>query len=290
MNGDRFRTISALALVLIVGAGPACRRPSAVAPRSITVKGSDTMVILGQTWAEAYMKKHPDVSISVQGGGSGTGIAAFITRRCDICQSSRKMSGKEVQQCKDRNIVSRATVLAMDGISIAVHRSNPVDSLTLNQLQDVYTGKLRNWKQAGGKDAPIVVLSRESSSGTYIYFQELVLKNQTYARTALLMPSTKAIQQEISNNPNAVGYGGVAYFKGKKNVKIIPISKGKGSPAVEPTDGNVISGRYPIARPLFLYTAGKPKGVIGDYIRFCLSPEGQKIVSQVGYVPIGKLR
>jgi len=290
MNRVRLGIMDALALVLIVGLGLAGSEPAEAAARSVILKGSDTMVILGQAWAEAYMKKRPNVDMSVQGGGSGTGIAAFINGKCDICQASRKMSGKEIQQCRDRNIVPTATVVAMDGISIAVHSSNPIDSLTLQQLKDIYTGKVRNWKQVGGKDAPIIVLSRESSSGTYVYFQELVLKSEKYAATALLMPSTKAIQQEIRNNPNAVGYGGVAYFKGVKNIKVVPVAKGKGLPAVEPTDENIIAKKYPISRPLFLYTAGKPRGLIGDYIKFCLSSEGQRIVQRVGYVAVGKLK
>lgn len=258
--------------------------PASAAGKSLIIKGSDTMVILGQAWAEAYMQKHPNVDISVQGGGSGTGIAALINNTLDICEASRPMSAAEISKARDRNIFPVATAVALDGISIAVNSSNPVHSLTLDQLKDIYTGKVKNWKEVGGKNAPIVVLSRESSSGTYVYFQEHVLENQKYANTVLLMPSTKAIQAEVTNNPNAIGYGGVAYFKEAKNVKLVFVANKRGGESIEPTDANVKSKKYPISRELFFYTSGKPKGQIADFVKFCLSPEGQQIVTEVGYV------
>ncbi|MHB1001587.1 MAG: PstS family phosphate ABC transporter substrate-binding protein [Armatimonadota bacterium] len=282
MIDKRIKSLAALGLTLVIGF--AINQGAQAASKSFTVKGSDTMVILGQEWAEAFMKKNPGVDISVQGGGSGTGIAALINGTTDICQASRAMKGKEISQCKDNNFIPKATIVALDGISIAVHKSNPIDSITEDQLKAIYTGKVTNWKQINGKNETIVVLSRENTSGTYVYFQEYVLDNSRYASTVLPLPSTKAIQQELSGNPNAIGYGGVAYFQNKKNIKIIPVSKMKGSPAIEPTDANIKSGKYPISRPLYVYTAGKPQGLAAKYVKFCLSPEGQVIVQKVGYV------
>jgi phosphate transport system substrate-binding protein len=260
--------------------------PVLKAANSIVIKGSDTMLMVGQGWAEAYQKKHTGVDISIQGGGSGTGISALINGTTDICQASRAMKGSEIEKCKQRNFVPVATTVALDGVAFAVNTANPVKSLNLDQLKGIYTGTITNWKQVGGADMPIVVLSRESSSGTYGFVQEFVLDHEKYRQDALLMPSTKAIQQEITNNPKAIGYGGEAYFKEKKNVKILPIAMKAGKEPVMPTDVNVRSSKYPVSRPLYLYTKGKPSGAIADYIKFCLSPEGQKIASELGYVSL----
>lgn len=284
MQLGKLRAVSALALSLGLGLGmhTAC----VAGGSSLTLKGSDTMVILGQAWAEAYMKSHEGSSISVQGGGSGTGISALINGMTDICESSRAMKDKEISQCKDRNFTPIAATVALDGISIAVSTSNPITSISEEQLKGIYTGRITNWRQVGGHDGQIVVLSRENTSGTYVYFQEHVLQNERYAPTVLTLPSTKAIQQEVTNNANAIGYGGVAYFHHKRNVKVIPVSKTKGSPAIEPTDANIKSGKYPISRPLYLYTAGRAKGLAADFIKFCLSPQGQETVERVGYVRV----
>lgn len=258
------------------------------AERSLTIKGSDTIVILAQAWAEAFMGKHKDVNISVQGGGSGTGISALINGTTDIANASRYMKKKEIDKCRQKNIVPTATAVALDGVSFAVNSANPVKSLSIDQLKGIYTGKITNWKQVGGNNAPIVVLSRENSSGTYAYVQERVNGGLNYSEKALMMPSTKAIQAEITNNKNAIGYGGEAYFKGKRNVKVLPIAAKSGQTAVYPTEDNIRSSKYPLSRPLLVYTAGRPSGLIADYINFCLSPEGQKIVEKVGYVAIKK--
>jgi phosphate transport system substrate-binding protein len=285
----KLKPILSLALAAGLGISLLSAAPTFAAGRSLTIKGSDTMVLAGQAWAEAFMAKYHGAEVSVQGGGSGTGIAALINGTCDICEASREMSLKEVQSCKERNFIPVKTTVALDGITIAVNSSNPVRSLTLAQLKGIFTGSIKNWKQVGGEDAPIVVLSRESSSGTYVYFKQNVLDNQNYAATALLMPSTKAIQQEVKHNPNAVGYGGVAYFKNQKGIKIVPVSKTKSSPAIEPTDDNVRSGRYPISRGLFFYTAGAPKGEIKTFVNFVLSTEGQELAEKKGYVSLKKM-
>jgi phosphate transport system substrate-binding protein len=253
---------------------------------SLVIKGSDTMVNLSQAWAEAYMKSHPGASISVTGGGSGVGIAAFLNGTCDIANASRPMSQREIDQAKQRNMVPKATTGALDGLAIAVNSSNSLDSITMPDLASIFTGKTTDWGKIGGRPGRIVVLSRESNSGTHVFFKEHVLNNAQYAASALFLPSTKAIQQELSNNQAAIGYGGEAYFKNKPNVKILPVATKKGAPAIYPSNENVSSHKYPISRGLFMYTAGAPKGLAADFIKFCLSPEGQQIVSQIGYVPL----
>ncbi len=252
--------------------------------QTITVKGSDTMVILGQAWAENYMKTQKTAKVSIQGGGSGTGIAALINGTTDICQSSREIKPQEIAKAKARNVTPFATKVALDGVSIAVHASNPVKQLTTEQLRGIYTGKITNWREVGGRNAPIVALSRESNSGTYVYFMDEVLKGDMFGRGVLLLPSTKAIQQELTSNRNAIGYGGLAFFEGKPNVKVLPISQ-NGKP-VFPSDANIRNGKYPLARPLYFYTAGRPSGAIAQFIRYVLSPAGQSVVAQTGYVAI----
>lgn len=268
-------------LLLTLGALLAAGKP-------IVIKGSDTMAMLGQGWAEAYLGSHPNSDISVQGGGSGTGITALINGACDICQASRAMKGTEIAKCKDRNFVPVATTVALDGIALAVNTDNPVTSLTLAQIKAIYTGRVTNWKQLGGRDANIVVLSRENSSGTYAYLRESVLNNERYTTGALMMPTTKSIQQEISNNPRAIGYGGEAYFKGKRNVKVLPIALKAGSAPVLPGDDNVRSKKYPISRPLYFYTAGQPAGEVRAFVKFCLSDRGQQIAEKLGYVALSR--
>lgn len=253
---------------------------------SLVIKGSDTMVNLSQAWAEAYMQGHPGASISVTGGGSGTGIAAFLNGTCDIANASRPMSVREIDQAKQRNMVPKATTGALDGLAIAVNSSNSLSSITMPDLAAIFTGKVSDWGRVGGRPGRIIVLSRESNSGTHVFFKEHVLENAQYAAAALFLPSTKAIQQEISNNTAAIGYGGEAYFKNKPNVKILPVARKKGGPAIYPSNENVSNNTYPISRGLFMYTAGAPKGLAGDFIKFCLSPQGQQIVNQIGYVPL----
>lgn len=254
--------------------------------RTLVIKGSDTLVNLSQAWAEAYMEKNSSTNISVTGGGTGTGIAAFLNGTADICNASRPMSGSEVDRAKARNVIPVATVCALDGLAIAVHSSNPLSKLSIPELAKIFTGGASDWSQIGGKGGKIVVLSRESSSGTYVYFRDEILGGKNYRADALLMPSTKAIATEVAKNPNAIGYGGEAYFRGKPGIKILPISAKAGSEAVMPSDETVRSKKYPIARPLYMYTPGKPTGAAGAFIKFCLSPEGQKLVSQVGYTPL----
>jgi len=252
----------------------------------ITIKGSDTMVHLVSSWAEAFMDKHEGIEVSVTGGGSGTGIAAMINGTTDICAASRKMKDKEYQLAKERDITPVEHVVARDGIAVVVNPQNPVDSLTIEQLGTIFTGAVTNWAQVGGPDKPILVLSRESSSGTYVFFQEKVLNKKDYTTRARLMPATSAIIQSVSDDVWAIGYVGLGYAaEAGDKVKPLMVKESKESPAVVPSEETVSSGDYSIARPLFLYTKGEATGNIKSFLDFCRSPEGQKIVVETGYVP-----
>ena len=253
----------------------------------ITIKGSDTMVHLVSSWAEAYMKVNQKSDVSVTGGGSGTGIAALLNGTTDICMASREIKQKELDQAKEQNINPEEFVVARDGIAVVVNPENPVGELTIEQIGKIYTGAYTNWKQVGGPDQPIIVLSRESSSGTYVFFQEHVLKKSDYTKEAMLMPSTSAIIQSVTQDMWAIGYVGLGYaLEAKGKVKMITVKKTENSAAVTPSVETVQSGDYPISRPLYLYTNGNPSGGVKTMIDFCLSKEGQQIVLDNGYVPV----
>lgn len=254
--------------------------------QSLNIKGSDTMVNLSAAWAEAFMKVHKDVSVSVTGGGSGTGIAAFLNGTCDLANCSRSMSQKEIDQAHRLHVEPVANTVALDGLAIVVHSSNPIKFLTMEQVGEIYTGKITNWSQVGGKPGKIVLLSRESSSGTYAFMREHVMGNKPYAAWAQLMPSTKAIQTELSSNPNAIGYGGEAYFLGKKTCKVLLVKRNALETGTYPSAVNVRSKRYPISRPLLVYSRGTPTGLAADFLNFCKSKQGQRIVELIGYVSL----
>lgn len=260
---------------------------------SIQIKGSDTMVNLGQAWAEGYMKKHPQGFIAVTGGGSGTGIASLLNRTCDIAETSRRMKQKEIDLAHKKGIYPTEFKVALDGLAVVVHPANPVDKLTIDQLSDIFTGKITNWKEMGGKDSKIVILSREVNSGTHVYFKEHVLRRgdpssqEEFAPSALLMPSSQAIADEVAQNPQAIGYYGMGYIS--PNQKAVAIAKDKNSPYILPTIENVVEGKYAISRPLFMYTNGKPKGLVKEFLDFVLSDEGQKIVLDIDFVPIKRI-
>ena len=256
----------------------------------IQIKGSDTMVNLGQAWAEAFNIKHPDINIAVTGGGSGTGIAALINGTCDICEASRAIAPKEIKQAQDKGIAPHEEIVGLDGIAVVVHPNNHVKNLTLDQLRDIFMGNIKNWKDIGGLNKPIVILSREVNSGTHLFFKEHVLRRgndkgpEEFAPEALLMPSSQAIADEVSANDNAVGYYGMGYISPKQ--KVIAVAKTRASAYVEPVLEDVRSGNYPISRPLYLYTNGRPQGVIKEFIDFVYSKEGQEIVEDLDFVPI----
>ena len=227
-------------------------------------KGSDTLVNLALAWAEAYMLAHPDVSISVTGGGSGTGIAAMINGTVSIANASREMKPEEIQAAKANGISPVEFVVARDAIAVVVNPFNPVQHLTIQQISNIYTGRIRNWKEVGGQNRPIVLLSRESNSGTYVYFLENVIRMENsksrllFSPDTLLMPSSEGISSEIRQNPNAIGYDGLGYVTGDQ--KVIAVSKNENGPFVVPSAATVKDGSYPIARPLYVYTAGQPDG------------------------------
>ena len=254
--------------------------------RAITIKGSDTMVLLGQRWAEVYMKKNPGVKIQVTGGGSGTGIAALINGTTDICESSRPMKDKEKDSIKEKfGKGPKEIPVAVDGLAIYLHNSNPVTEFSLQQLRDIYTGRITNWKDVGGKDAKIILYSRENNSGTYAYFKEHVLENKDFHPNAQTLPGTAAVVNAVAKDPKAIGYGGIAYHKGIRTVKV---KKDASSPAVEPTMETVLGGTYPISRNLFWYVPQDSNSEVQKLVAWVLSTEGQNIVKDVGYYPLPK--
>jgi len=253
----------------------------------ITVKGSDTMVHLASDWAEIFMKTNPKLEVSVTGGGSGTGIAALLNNMTSICAASRNIKKKEKEIAKQKGIAPKETVVARDGIAVVVNPANPVSELTIEQIKKIYTGAYENWNQVGGPNKNTVITSRDSSSGTYVFFQEHVLAKQDYSEKAMLMPATSSIIQTVSSNKWAIGYVGLGYaLKAKGKVKMIKIKTDANAASIKPSKEAVRSGKYPISRGLFLYTNGKPTGTIKQFVDFCLSTEGQKIVEDAGYVSI----
>jgi phosphate transport system substrate-binding protein len=259
---------------------------------SIQIKGSDTMVNLGQAWAEAFMKKSPEVSVAVTGGGSGTGFAALINGTTDVAEASRAIKPEEIAQAKQNKIDPKEFKVALDGIAVVVNPKNKIDSLTVDQLADIFTCKIKDWKEVGGEPGKIVILSREVNSGTHVYFKEHVLNKGDskgaveFSKDALMMPSSQAIADEVAQNPAAIGYYGVGYISAKQ--KALGIAAKAGDKFIKPSVETVVSGVYPISRPLFMYTKGEPAGAVKQLMDFVLSPDGQKVVSDAGFVPLPK--
>ena len=250
----------------------------------IFLKGSDTILPLAQAEAEEFMNENSGKSVTVTGGGSGVGITALIDGEVNIASASREMKPDEINAAKAKGINPVEHTIAYDGISVIVNPKNPISELTFAQLRGIYNGSISNWKEVGGADAPIVAISRDSSSGTYEYFKEAVLLGDEYRPDALTQPATGGIVGEVSQNSNAVGYIGVAYLD--ENIKALNLDAGNGSEA--PTSENIISGAYPLSRPLYFYTNGEPSGLTKEFIDFVLSEKGQNIISEVGYFPIKK--
>ncbi|MCL2485695.1 MAG: phosphate ABC transporter substrate-binding protein [Endomicrobia bacterium] len=259
---------------------------------SMQIKGSDTIVNLVQVWAERFVEKNPSYNIGVTGGGSGTGFAGLINGTCDIAMSSRKIEEKEIVRAAEKDINPVEFMVGLDGLAILIHKDNPVDKLTLEQLRDIFMATITNWKEVGGEDRRIVILSRESNSGTHMFFKEHVLRHndkkskEEFAPRALLMPSSHAIYDEVYQNPNALGYVGMGYINDK--VKAISVAVNENSEYFYPNVENVMTGKYPISRPLFLYTSCQPSGVVEKFIEYALSDEGQAIVEEVDFVPINQ--
>jgi phosphate transport system substrate-binding protein len=259
----------------------------AVQAANITVKGSDTLVILGQKWAEVYMKENPGTTVQVTGGGSGTGIAALLNGTTDICNASRPMKPKEVAEfVKKYGKRPHEYRVCLDGLSVYLHKDNPVETLSLEQLEKIFTGKITNWQDLGGPDLAISLYGRENSSGTYEFFKEHVLQKKDFAPATKTMPGTAAVIQGVAKDKGGVGYGGIAYGEG---VKFVKVSKTTGGEGIMPGEETVVSGTYPISRYLFNYVApATDDGVVAAYINWCVSDEGQGIVKDVGYFPLPK--
>jgi phosphate transport system substrate-binding protein len=248
------------------------------------VKGSDTMVLLAQRWAEVYMSKHANMTIQVTGGGSGTGISALINGTTDICNASRPMKPSEKQKLKQRfNSLGVEIKAARDGLSVYVNESNPVKELTLDQVRRIYVGEITNWKEVGGDDGRIILYSRENNSGTYVYFKDNILNGKDYAPNTQSLPGTAAVVNAVAKDKNGIGYGGAAYGKG---IREVAMKVDENSPAYSPSEENVQSGKYPVTRFLFMYVRSRPTGATKDYIDWILSDEGQAVVASVGYFPL----
>lgn len=274
---------------------PATSLPATVEPQKATQaiinKGSDTTVNLALAWAEAYTAQHPEVRISVTGGGSGTGISALINGTVDIANASRAMKPEEVERARANGIEPVEHIVAGDAIAVVVNPTNPVSSLTIDQLSDIFTGQITRWCEVGGEDRPIVLLSRESNSGTHIYFLEHVVRKgekdnrSLFSPDTLLMPSSEGISVEIRQNPNAIGYDGLGYVT--PDQKTIKVARRAGEPYIPPSIETVKDGSYPIARALYMYTtSGQPTGIIREYLEWIMSEEGQDIVEELGFVPL----
>lgn len=278
----RFTRIAAMAILpLIVMSNMSS---ASEANDTITVKGSDTMVILAQRWAESYMAKNKGATIQVTGGGSGVGIAALINGTTDICSASRPMKPSEREKLKQRfNTVGVEIKVAKDGLSLYLNDANPVTELTLEQIRLVYTGKIKSWAELGGPDTRIIPYGRENSSGTYVYFKDSILAGGDFTPAMQTMPGTAAVVNAVAKDKNAIGFGGAAYAKG---VKFVKVKANPASPGYAPTEENIRKGSYPVARFLYMYTRNRPTGALKKFVDWVLSPEGQTVVTKVGYFPI----
>ena len=267
---------------IVLAAMAACLFASDVFAQKI--KGSDTCLPLSQTEAENYMKKNSSTKITVTGGGSGVGISALMEGTTDIAMTSRKMKFDERIKLQEAKKNTKEVVIAYDALAVVVHPSNKVTNLTREQLEGIFTGKIKNWKEVGGADMKIVAYSRETSSGTYEFFKESVLKNKNYMNGILSMPATGAIIQSVSQTKGAIGYVGLAYLN--KDVKAIHVSYDAGKTYTEPSFENAKNKTYPIVRPLFYYYETKNESKVKPFIDYILSAEGQVTVKEVGYIPV----
>lgn len=278
-------------VLLLGGCSPAQTVQSTGSESSAYIqnKGSDTIVNLALLWAEAYQKIQPDVRISVTGGGSGTGITALMTDTVDIANASRAIKSEEIEEARSLGFEPIEIVVARDAIGVIVHPSNPVNQLTLKQISDIYKGTISNWSEVGGEDRPIVRLSRESNSGTHVYFLETVIRlgeksSDLFSEKTLLLPSSEGIIAEVHDNPNAIGYDGLGYIT--SDVKLLAIAKDENLDYILPSVETVNNNLYPISRDLYMYSRGKPDGAIKTYIDWILDAEAQQIVVASGFVPI----
>ncbi|MCJ7662192.1 MAG: phosphate ABC transporter substrate-binding protein [Anaerolineales bacterium] len=285
--------VSLLSLTACVDNSPSADNNSSGNDNSyIENKGSDTIVNLALAWAEAYQELRPNISVSVTGGGSGTGISALINGTTDVANASRQIKPEEIESIQESGSDPVEFIIARDAIAILVHRDNPIDSLTLQQISDIYSGNINDWSEIGGEKRPIVRLSRETNSGTHVYFLEQVLRlgdksNQTlFSQDTLLLPSSEVISAEIRDNPNAIGYDGLGYVT--EDMKVVAVAKDNDLKPVLPSIETVNNNTYPISRDLYMYTAGEPPKIIREYLDWIRSPEAQLIVIELGFVPLEK--
>ncbi|GHT39671.1 phosphate ABC transporter substrate-binding protein [Bacteroidia bacterium] len=257
---------------------------SCVAMNAQKIKGSDTVLPLSQKEAENYMKANPAKTVIVTGGGSGVGISALIEGTTDIAQSSRKMKFDEKQKIQEGGKTVKEVIIAYDALAVIVNPANKVKNLTREQLEGIFTGKITNWKEVGGDDVKIIPYSRETSSGTYEFFKESVLKNKNYKNGILSMPATGAIVQSVSQTKGAIGYVGLAYLN--KDIKALGVSYDKGKTVVEPSIATAKNGTYPIVRPLYFYYTTQSEKTVRPFIDYVLSTAGQKTVSEIGFVTL----
>ena len=275
----RYVTIILVGLALLAGV-----HSLGIAGKAITIKGSDTMVILGQRWAEVYMSKNPGAVLQVTGGGSGTGIAALINGTTDVCQASRPMKSSERTKLKERYFTMGTEIpVAKDGLTVYLHESNTIPQLTLEQLKSIYVGDVTNWKDVGGADAEITVYGRENNSGTYVFFKDNVLMGDDFSPTVATLPGTASVVNAVSKDPTGIGYGGAAYGKG---IRFCPIAATAADTAYIADAEHVGNGKYPLARDLYWYLRAKPEGDIKKLVDWVLSPDGQAVVTTAGYFPV----
>jgi phosphate transport system substrate-binding protein len=275
-----FKKFTKIALILLTLSVMGIGFQEGALAKDITIKGSTTVLPIAQITAEVFMERHPDVNISVQGGGSGIGIAAIIDGTCDIGDASRSMKEQELSNAVSKGVNPKVNLVAMDGIAVIVHPSNKVSGLTKNQLKDIYTGKISDWSQLGGKSQKIVVISRDSASGTFESFGEMALDKEKVRSDALMQASNQAIASAVAKTPGAIGYVGLGYISSQ--VKALTFD------GVMPSNATVLSNKYKLGRPLFMYTNGAPQGVVKEYIDFVKSEEGQKLVEEAGFVGLKK--
>ncbi len=293
----KFRSLIIVLLLSFVTLACSAGTPGANAPidqnevnAHIEVKGSDTMVNLALAWAEAYQKEVETVTISITGGGSGTGIAALLNNTVDLANASRRIKEEEITQARSQGIEPNEIVVARDAVAVIVNPANPIDHLSLQQISDIFQGKYENWQELGGDDRPIVRVSRETNSGTHVYFLETVLRlgekdnKALFHPNTLLLPSSEGIIAEVRDNPNAIGYDGLGYVT--HDVKVLGIDIDQAGNVVFPSMETVGLGIYPIARDLFVYTNGEPQGANKAFIDWILSDSGQSIVKELGFVAI----
>lgn len=281
-------TLVLLAALVAAGCSDGEKKPEgekAPTKETITEKGSDTMVLLAQAWAEKFRTKNPNIEVAVSGGGSGTGISALINGTTEIANASRPMNDQERQQVRQKYGTDVVEIpVAKDGVAIYVNATSPIDSLSLEQLRGIYSGTTTNWKAVGGPDATIILYGRENSSGTYAFFKEHVLNKGDFAANTQTLPGTAGVVGAIAKDKNGIGYGGEAY--GSNEIKMVKIMGANGGPAMEPTEENVRSGAYPLSRELYFYLRQAPAGATKEYVDWVLGAEGQAVVREVGYFPI----